>query len=176
MRYGLENIIRLVSKEGKTHGTIKRRERMARDHAGRAVQDPDFLQGHGRRVFDTRIKSGPPNRRTRPHHDNEEEHFIIVAGTVQIAVAGKTQDFPVGTSVTVSKRIPHAWCNLTGSLVRFIVIFTPGRIEGLFGAVAAKKVDDVKAFASSYGTRIIGPAVHPGLNNIFTPAPRQTRD
>jgi hypothetical protein len=31
--------------------------------------------------------------------------------------------------------------------------FTPGRIEGMFRAIAAKKVDDVKAFASSYGTR-----------------------
>jgi hypothetical protein len=49
--------------------------------------------------------------------------------------------------------------------------FTPGRIEGMFRAIAAKKVDDVKAFASSYGTRIIGPAIHPGLNNIFTPRP-----
>jgi hypothetical protein len=51
------------------------------------------------------------------------------------------------------------------------VNFTPGRIEGLFRAVAAKKVDDVEAFASSYGTHIIGPALHPGLNNFFTPAP-----
>jgi hypothetical protein len=55
---------------------------------------------------------------------------------------------------------------------RFVVIFTPGRIEEIFRAVAAKKVDDVEAFASSYGTRITAPALHPGLHNYFTPRPR----
>jgi quercetin dioxygenase-like cupin family protein len=105
-------------------------------------------------------------------HDNEEEHFIVVEGTVQIAVGGKTQDYSAGSSVTVGRGVPHAWCNLTGSPVRFVVIFTPGRIEGLFRAVAAKEIDDVKAFASSYGTRIIGPPLHPGLSNYFTPRSR----
>jgi quercetin dioxygenase-like cupin family protein len=102
-------------------------------------------------------------------HDNEEEHFIVVEGTAQIAVGGKKQDFPAGSSVTVGKGVPHAWCNLTDSLVRLIVIFTPGRIEGLFRAVATKTVDDVEAFASSYGTRIVGPTLHSGLSNYFTP-------
>ena len=105
-------------------------------------------------------------------HENEEEHFIVVEGTVQIAVGGKTQDFPAGTSVTVGKGVSHAWCNLTGSPVRFVVIFTPGRIEGLFRAVAAKKIDDVEAFAISYGTRIIGPPLRPTLNNYFAPRSR----
>jgi quercetin dioxygenase-like cupin family protein len=104
-------------------------------------------------------------------HDNEEEHFTIVEGTVRIAVGGKTQDYPAGTSVTVGKGIPHAWCNLTDSAVRFLAVFTPGRIEGLFRGVALNEVDDVKAFASSYGTRIIGPPIHAGLNNFFTPRP-----
>lgn len=54
------------------------------------------------------------------------------------------------------------------------MIFTPGRIEEMFRAVAVKKVNDVEAFASSYGTRITGSALHPGLNNYFTPCPRQT--
>jgi hypothetical protein len=53
------------------------------------------------------------------------------------------------------------------------VIFTPGRIEEMLRAVAAKKVDDVEALASSYGTRIAGPAFHPGLNNYFTPRPSE---
>jgi quercetin dioxygenase-like cupin family protein len=104
-------------------------------------------------------------------HDYEEEHFIVVEGMIQIAVGGKTQDFPPGTSVSVSKGIPHAWCNLTDSIVRFIVIFTPGRIEGMFRAVAAKQIDDVEAFARSYGTRIVGAALHPRLHTYFTPQP-----
>ena len=104
-------------------------------------------------------------------HDNEEEHFVVVEGTVQIAVGNEIKDFAAGTSVTVGKGTPHAWCNLTNSVVRFIAIFTPGRIEAMFRAVAAKSVDDVVAFAGSYGTRIVGPPLHPGLYNYFTPRP-----
>jgi mannose-6-phosphate isomerase-like protein (cupin superfamily) len=107
-------------------------------------------------------------------HDNEEEHFIVVEGTMQIAVGGMMQDFPPGTSVTVGKGVPHAWCNLSGSVVRFIVIFTPGHIEEMFRAIAAKQVDhaDVKDFAHSYGTRIVGPPLHHSLHNYFRPQPR----
>ena len=72
-------------------------------------------------------------------HDNEEEHFIVVEGTVQIAVGGSTSDFHAGTSVTVGKGVPHAWRNLNDSTVRFIAIFTPGSIESMFRAVAARK-------------------------------------
>ena len=104
-------------------------------------------------------------------HDREEEHFIVVEGTLQLAVDGWTQDFPAGTSVTVRKGMAHAWCNLTESPVHFIAVFTPGHIEGLFRAVAAKTVDNVEEFARSYGTRIVGPALRPSLNNYF--APRQ---
>jgi mannose-6-phosphate isomerase-like protein (cupin superfamily) len=102
-------------------------------------------------------------------HDREEEHFIVVEGTLQIAIDGRTQDLPAGTAVTVRKGMVHAWCNLTESPVRFIVVFTPGHIERLFRAVAAKKVDDVEEFARSYGTRIVGPTLHPGLNHFFSP-------
>jgi quercetin dioxygenase-like cupin family protein len=104
-------------------------------------------------------------------HDNEEEHFIVVEGTIHMAVGGKTQDYPAGTSVTVGKGIPHAWCNLTDVPVRFVAIFTPGRIEAMFRAVAAKSVNDVVAFARSYGTHIVGPTLFPGLRNYFAPRP-----
>jgi quercetin dioxygenase-like cupin family protein len=112
------------------------------------------------------VEADPQVGVPRHTHDNEAEHFIVVEGTLQIAVGDKTQDFPPGHSVTVSKGTPHAWCNLTDSVVRFIVIFTPGHIEGMFRAVATKQIDDVEAFARSYGTRIIGPALHPGLHPL----------
>jgi len=99
-----------------------------------------------------------PRHGVRLHiHDNEEEHFIIVEGTLQMAVGDEIQCFPAGTSLTVGKGIPHAWANPTDSLLRFVAIFTPGHIEGMFREVAEKKVDDIEAFFSSYGTRIIGP-------------------
>src|SRR5437763_15815760 len=40
-------------------------------------------------------------------HHNEEEHFIIVEGTVHIANGNKTLDATAGTSVTVAKGVPH---------------------------------------------------------------------
>jgi hypothetical protein len=68
-----------------------------------------------------------------------------------------------------TRDLVYAWCNLTESPVHFIVVFTPGHIEGLFRAVAAKKVDDVEEFARSYGTRIVGPVLNPGFNHFFHP-------
>ncbi|MEH2513385.1 quercetin dioxygenase-like cupin family protein [Nitrobacteraceae bacterium AZCC 1564] len=105
-------------------------------------------------------------------HFNEEEHLIVVEGTLQIAIGGEAQNVPPGSSVTIGKGVPHAWCNLTDSFVRFIVIFTPGRIEGMFRAVAEKKVEDIESFAGLYGTRFIGRALHPELNTYFKPRRR----
>lgn len=102
-------------------------------------------------------------------HFNEEEHFIVIEGTLQVAVGGEAQNFPAGSSITVGKGVPHAWCNLTDSIVRFMVIFTPGRIEGMFRAVAEKKVEDVESFAGLYGTRIIGRAMHADVNSYLKP-------
>jgi quercetin dioxygenase-like cupin family protein len=102
-------------------------------------------------------------------HDNEEEHFIIIDGTVHIANGGKTVDATAGMSVTVAKGVPHAWCNLADSRVRMLVIFTPGRIEGLFRATASRQGGDPAAIAHAYGTRIVGPPLAEGLYTIATP-------
>jgi quercetin dioxygenase-like cupin family protein len=46
-------------------------------------------------------------------HDNEEEHIIILDGTALVANGNHTFDATVGTSFTVSRGIPHAWCNVS---------------------------------------------------------------
>ena len=46
-------------------------------------------------------------------HTNEDEHFIVLEGTLRIANGGTTLDAQAGTAITVSKGVPHAWCNLT---------------------------------------------------------------
>ena len=171
MRGGLENINRLVSQERRHMALSNVESEWLENTPGERFKIQTSSSDTGGAYLMLEFEAAPRIGVPLHTHDNEEEHFIIVEGTAQIAVGDKTQDFPAGTSITVGKGIPHAWCNLTDSPVRFLVIFTPGRIEGMFRAIAAKKVDDVKAFASSYGTRIIGPAMHPGLNNIFTPRP-----
>jgi quercetin dioxygenase-like cupin family protein len=171
MRGGLENINRLVSQERRHMALSNVESEWLETTPGERFKIQTSSSDTGGAYLMLEFEAAPRIGVPLHTHDNEEEHFIIVEGTAQIAVGDKTQDFPAGTSITVGKGIPHAWCNLTDSPVRFLVIFTPGRIEGMFRAIAAKKVDDVKAFASSYGTRIIGLAMHPGLNNIFTPRP-----
>jgi mannose-6-phosphate isomerase-like protein (cupin superfamily) len=171
MRDDLENINRLVSQEGRHMALSNVESAWLETTPGERFRIQTSSIDTGGAYLMLEFEAAPRIGVPLHTHDNEEEHFIIVEGTAQIAVGDKTQDFPAGTSITVGKGIPHAWCNLTDSPVRFLVIFTPGRIEGMFRAIAAKQVDDVNAFARSYGTRIIGPAIHPGLNNIFTPRP-----
>jgi quercetin dioxygenase-like cupin family protein len=101
-------------------------------------------------------------------HDNEEEHFIVVEGTLRMAVGGKTLDVPAGTAITVPKGVPHAWCNLTNSPVRMLVVFTPGRVEGLFRAITAKATwssKDLEELGDSFGIRFVGP---PLIDDAYT--------
>ena len=65
-------------------------------------------------------------------HQNEDEHFMILEGTAHLAYGDKTVDAPAGTNITVSKGIHHAWCNLSKSSLRMLVLFTPGGIDQLF--------------------------------------------
>ena len=56
-------------------------------------------------------------------HKNEDEHFLVLEGTLHIVIGDITLDVRAGTAVTVSKGEPHAWCNLTEMPVRMLVIF-----------------------------------------------------
>ena len=49
------------------------------------------------------------------HIHNKEEHFIVLEGTLDIAVGQRRWDAPAGTSVTVGRGVPHAWCIEHGS-------------------------------------------------------------
>ena len=62
-------------------------------------------------------------------HQNEEEHFVVLAGTYKFAVADKIFDSAAGTSVTVPKGAPHAWRNLSSSPGRLLVIFPEGGLS-----------------------------------------------
>src|ERR1700730_14932951 len=75
-------------------------------------------------------------------HKNEDEHLLVLEGTLHIVVGDAALDVPAGTAFTVSRGDPHAWCNLTEMPVRMLLISSPGHIEGLFGELAARKSDD----------------------------------
>ena len=103
-------------------------------------------------------------------HTNEEEHFVVLEGRLDVAVGHRRWDAPVGTSVTVKRGVPHAWCNSSDEPLRLLVVFTPGHIEGLFRAAAGVgDVDKITAIATRYGTRLIGPPLHERLHSIYSP-------
>jgi hypothetical protein len=50
------------------------------------------------------------------------------------------------------------------------VVFSPGRIEGLFRAAAGvDDVDKIAAIAGRYGTQMIGPPLHERVHSINSP-------
>lgn len=46
-------------------------------------------------------------------HDNEEEHFIILEGKALIANGDERAEVTAGSSITIGRGVPHAWCNLS---------------------------------------------------------------
>jgi mannose-6-phosphate isomerase-like protein (cupin superfamily) len=105
-------------------------------------------------------------------HKNEDEHFLVLEGTLHIVVGDVTLDIPAGAAVTVNRGDPHAWCNLTETPVRMLVIFSPGHVEGLFREIAARKNknnDDIAAIADKFGCLIVGPALREDIYTIASP-------
>jgi mannose-6-phosphate isomerase-like protein (cupin superfamily) len=121
------------------------------------------------------IVADPGNGVPLHTHNREDEHFIVVEGTLDIANGDRRWDAPAGTSVTVRRGVPHAWCNSSDAPLRMLVVFSPGQIEGLFRATAG--VDDVgqiTAIAARYGTKLVGPPPHGTAHSIYSPQRRPT--
>jgi quercetin dioxygenase-like cupin family protein len=99
-------------------------------------------------------------------HDNEEEHFIILEGKALVANGESRAEVTAGSSITIGKGVPHAWCNPSEDTpLRMLVLFTPGGLEELFRRNAGTEPADMIALADTLGTRITGPAL---LDNIYT--------
>jgi len=103
-------------------------------------------------------------------HTEEEEHFIVLDGTLDIAVGNRRWNAAAGSCVTVKRGEPHAWCNPSDRPLHMLVVFSPGRIEGLFRAAAGvDDVDKIAAIAGRYGTQLIGPPLHERVHSICSP-------
>jgi quercetin dioxygenase-like cupin family protein len=106
-------------------------------------------------------------------HNREEEHFIVLDGTLDISVGNRRWDAAAGSSAIVKRGEPHAWCNPSDTPLRMLVVFSPGHIEGLFRAAAAvDDVDEIAAIAGRYGTQLIGPSLHERVHSIYSPRKR----
>jgi mannose-6-phosphate isomerase-like protein (cupin superfamily) len=103
-------------------------------------------------------------------HDNEEEHFIILGGKAIVANGNSRVEVGAGSSVTIGKGVPHAWCNPSEATpLRMLVLFTPGGLEELFRRNAGTEPADMIALADKFGTRITGPALFDDLHTISSP-------
>ena len=115
------------------------------------------------------LVADPQNGAPMHIHKNEDEHFIVLEGTLHIANGDQTLDAPAGTTVTVRKGVPHAWCNLSETPLRMLLVFSPGQIERLFKEVAARQSDDIAAILDKFGCLIVGPALLEGIYSINSP-------
>jgi len=90
-------------------------------------------------------------------HQNEDEHFVILEGTARIVFGDKTFDAAAGTSVTLSKGIPHAWSNPSNSPLRMAVIALPGGYEEILRLIAKGGDIDIMAVSQKFGIRNLDP-------------------
>jgi mannose-6-phosphate isomerase-like protein (cupin superfamily) len=111
-------------------------------------------------------RSGPPMH----VHKNEDEHFIVLEGTLHIANGDKIFDAPAGTAVTVKKGVPHAWCNLSETPLRILVVFSPGHIERLLRELAVRENDEIAAMLDNFGCLIVGPPLLEGVYSLNAPS------
>jgi hypothetical protein len=50
-----------------------------------------------------------------------------------------------------------------------LVVFSPGNIEELFKATAARESNDIVALAAKYGTLLVGPPLLEEIHTITSP-------
>jgi mannose-6-phosphate isomerase-like protein (cupin superfamily) len=92
-------------------------------------------------------------------HQNEEEHFVILAGTYRFVCEDKMFDAPAGTSVTVPKGARHAWRQVSNAPGRALVVFTPGGCEQILQDMVGAPRNTIEELAARYGCFIVGPPI-----------------
>jgi len=91
-------------------------------------------------------------------HEREDEHIIVLGGTVRIAYGDKVFDSLVGDVVTLRKGIPHAWGNRSSAQLRVAMLACPGGVEEILRLITKASQADVPTLSERFHVRIIGPA------------------
>ncbi len=108
-------------------------------------------------------------------HANEEEHFIVLEGNVHLTNGDQSLTLSTGDSATVKRGTPHAWCNLSDSRVRMLIIFSPGHMEEVFRLIGSTDGGDLAAIAESAkrgGSTIVAPPPFENIYSVMSPRPR----
>ncbi|MDH4441003.1 MAG: cupin domain-containing protein [Rhizobium sp.] len=107
-------------------------------------------------------------------HANEEEHFIVLEGRVHLTNGDQSLSLSAGDSATVKRDTPHAWCNLSDSDARMLIIFSPGDMEEAFRLIGSIDDGDLAAIAESAksgGSTIVGPPPFENIYSVMSPRP-----
>jgi mannose-6-phosphate isomerase-like protein (cupin superfamily) len=106
----------------------------------------------------TEILSSPGDSTPVHLHEREDEHILVVEGTVRVLYGDKTFDATAGTIVSLARGIPHAWGNPTDTPLRLVITATPGGIEEVLRLIATSGDQlNLAALADKYAIRLIGP-------------------
>ncbi len=71
----------------------------------------------------------------------------MLEGTVHLTNGDQGLSLSAGSSATVRRGTPHAWCNLSDSPARMLVIFSPGDMEEAFRLIGTVDGGDLAAIA-----------------------------
>ncbi|NDV86616.1 cupin domain-containing protein [Aurantimonas aggregata] len=108
-------------------------------------------------------------------HANEEEHFVVLEGSVHLTSGDQTFELSAGDSVTVKRGTPHAWGNLSDNIVRMLIVFSPGNLERTFRLIGTLKGEDLAAVLASNesdGSTVVGPPPFDNIYSVVSPRPR----
>ena len=89
-------------------------------------------------------------------HRNEDEHFVVLAGTYRILIEDRLFHAPIGTSITVPRGSRHCWRNMSNETGRLLSILTPGGFENCIQSVRDSPEDKIPEVVERYGCLIIG--------------------
>ena len=103
------------------------------------------------------IISNPGDGTSLHTHQNEDEHIIVLEGTVRIACGDKVFDAEAGKVVTLPRKIPHAWGNRSNARLRIAVVAFPGGCEEVLRVISRGEAVGLPAKAARLGISSIGP-------------------
>ena len=103
------------------------------------------------------IVSNPGDGTPMHVHEREDEHIVVLEGTVRIAYGDKVFDSKAGDVVTLRKGIPHAWGNRSSAQLRIAMLCFPGGVEEILNLIPKATLADVPALAERFHVRNIGP-------------------
>ena len=103
------------------------------------------------------IVSDPGDGTPMHIHEKEDEHIVVLEGTVRIAYGDKVFDSKAGDVVTLRKGIAHAWGNRSRAQLRIAILASPGGVEEILKLIPKANLADIPALAERFHVRNIGP-------------------